>query len=60
MVPADVAHSEVQLEAVELGRRSVYSGPVLCDLAITFLVVRSFIDKPKGSNSIEHQLSVVK
>jgi hypothetical protein len=56
---ADMAHGEVQLEAVELGRRNVYSGPMLFDLAITFLVVRSFTDKPKGSNSIEHQLSVV-
>jgi hypothetical protein len=55
----DMAHGEVQLEAVELGRRSVYSGPVLLDLAITFLVVKSFTDKPKGSNSIEHKLSVV-
>jgi hypothetical protein len=44
----------------ELGRRIVYSGPVLFDLTITFLVVRSFTDKPNGSNSIEHQLSVVK
>jgi hypothetical protein len=51
---ADMAHGEVRLEAVELGRRSVYSGPVLFDLAITFLVVRSFTDKPKGSNNIEH------
>jgi hypothetical protein len=57
---ADMAHDEVRLEAVELGRRSVYSGPVLFDLAITFLVVRSFAYKPKGSNSIEHQLAVVK
>jgi hypothetical protein len=57
---ADKPHGEVQLEEVELGRRSMYSGPVLFDLAITFLVVRSFTDKPKGSNSIEHQLSVVK
>jgi hypothetical protein len=56
----DMTHDEVRLEAVELGRRSVYSGPVLFDMAITFLVVRSFTDKPKGSNSIEHQLSVVK
>jgi hypothetical protein len=54
----DMAHGEVRLEAVELGRRSVYNGPVLFDLAITFLVVRSFIDKLKGSNSIKHQLSV--
>jgi hypothetical protein len=44
----------------ELGRRIVYSGPVLFDLTITFLVVRSFTDKPNGSNSMEHQLSVVK
>jgi hypothetical protein len=36
------------------GRRIVYSGPVLFDRTITFLVVRSFIDKPNGSNSIEH------
>jgi hypothetical protein len=57
---ADMAHDEVRLEAVELRRRSMYSGPVLFDLAITFLVVRSFTDKPKRSNSIEHQLSVVK
>jgi hypothetical protein len=44
----------------ELGRRIVYSGPVLFDLTITFLVVRSFSDKPNGLNSMEHQLSVVK
>jgi hypothetical protein len=35
-------------------------GPVLFNLTITFLVVRSFTDKPNGSNSIKHQLSVVK
>jgi hypothetical protein len=44
----------------ELGRRIVYSGPVLFDLTITFLIVRSFIDKPNGSNFMEHQLSMVK
>jgi hypothetical protein len=44
----------------ELGIRIVYSGPVLFDLTITFLVVRSFTDKPNGSNSMEHQLLVVK
>jgi hypothetical protein len=44
----DMAHSEVRLEAMELERRSMYSGPVLFDLAITFLVVRSFTNKPKG------------
>jgi hypothetical protein len=59
-VIVDMAHSEVRLEAVELGRQSVYSRPVLFDLAITFLVLRSFTDKPKGSNFIEHKLLVVK
>jgi hypothetical protein len=44
----DMAHGEVRLEAMELERRSMYSGPVLFDLAITFLVVRSFTNKPKG------------
>jgi hypothetical protein len=44
----------------DLGRRIVYNGPMLFDLTITFLVVRSFTDKPNGSNFIEHQLSVVK
>jgi hypothetical protein len=42
------------------GRRIVYNRPVLFDLMIMFLVVRSFIDKPNGSNFIELQLSVVK
>jgi hypothetical protein len=42
------------------GRRIVYNGPVLFDLMITFWVVKSFTDKPNGSNSTEHQLSVVK
>jgi hypothetical protein len=44
----------------KLGRRIVYNGPVVFDLMITFLVVRSFTDKSNGSNSMEHQLSVVK
>jgi hypothetical protein len=44
----DIAHGEVRLEAVELRKRSVYSRSVLFDLAITFLVVRSFTDKAKG------------
>jgi hypothetical protein len=43
-----------------LGRHIVYSGPVLFDLTITFLVVRSFTDKPNGLNFIDHQLLVVK
>jgi hypothetical protein len=38
----------------DLRRRIVYSGPVLFDLMITFLVVRSFTDKPNESNFIEH------
>jgi hypothetical protein len=56
----DIAHDEVWLEAVELRRQTMYNGPVLLDLAIMFLVLRSFADKPKGSNSIDHKLSVVK
>jgi hypothetical protein len=36
------------------GRRMVYSGPELLHLVIAFLEARSFIDRPKGSNSIEH------
>ena len=54
------AATGVDGDVKELGRRIVYSGPVLFDLMITFLVVRYFTDKPNGSNSIEHQLSVVK
>jgi formate-dependent phosphoribosylglycinamide formyltransferase (GAR transformylase) len=42
------------------GRRIVYNGPVLFDLTITFLVVRSFTDKPNMLNSIDQQLSMVK
>jgi formate-dependent phosphoribosylglycinamide formyltransferase (GAR transformylase) len=42
------------------GRRIVYNGLVLFDLTITFLVVRSFTDKPNESNFIEHQLLMVK
>jgi hypothetical protein len=62
MVAAVVATATTAVDGdvKELGRRIVYSGPVLFDLTITFLVVRSFTDKPNGSNSIEHQLSVVK
>jgi hypothetical protein len=51
----------VQEEGVtDPGRRIVYNGPMLFDLTITFQVVRSFTDKPNGSNYIGHQLSVVK
>jgi hypothetical protein len=38
----------------------VYRGLVLSYLTITLRVARSFTDKPKGSNSIEQELSVVK
>jgi hypothetical protein len=38
----------------------VYRGPKLSYLTITLRVARSFTDKPKGSNSIEQELSVVK
>jgi hypothetical protein len=38
----------------------VYRGPELLYLMITLCVARSFTDKPKGSNSIEQEISVVK
>jgi hypothetical protein len=38
----------------------VYRGPELSYLVITLCVARSFTDKPKGSSSIEQELSVVK
>jgi hypothetical protein len=57
---AAVVATAVDGDVKELGRRIAYSGPVLFDLTITFLVVRSFTDKPNGSNSMKHQLSVVK
>jgi hypothetical protein len=37
----------------------VYISRELLHLVITFLVPRSFTERPKGSNSIEHQLSVI-
>jgi hypothetical protein len=37
----------------------VYNDPELLHLVVTFLIARSFTDRSKGSNSIEHQLSVV-
>jgi hypothetical protein len=54
------AATAVDGDVKELGRRIVYNGPMLFDLMITFLVVRSFTDKQNGSNSMKHQLSVVK
>jgi hypothetical protein len=41
------------------GKRG-YSCPELLHLTITFLVWRSFTKRPKGSNSTETRLSVVK
>jgi hypothetical protein len=58
-VVATVA-TAVDEDVKELGRRIVYSGLMLFDLTITFLVVRSFTDKPNKSNSMKHQLSVIK
>jgi hypothetical protein len=42
------------------GRRIVYRGPELLHLVNTFCVERSFTERPNGSNSMEHQLLVVK
>jgi hypothetical protein len=38
----------------------MYRGPELLHLVITFCVERSFTERPNESNSMEHQLSVVK
>jgi hypothetical protein len=38
----------------------VYRGSKLLHLVITFRVERYFIERPNGSNSMEHQLLVVK
>jgi hypothetical protein len=38
----------------------VYRGLELLHLVITFHVERSFTERLNGSNSMEHQLSVVK
>jgi hypothetical protein len=54
------AATTVDGDVKELERRIVYNGLMLFDLTITFLVVRSFTDKPNRSNSMKHQLSVVK
>lgn len=44
----------------EASSQSVYNGPKLSQQARRVLIARSFIDKPKGSNSIEQDLLVVK
>jgi hypothetical protein len=54
----DMVHGREHLRVIDLGSNSVYRGLAVFDLAITFFV-RSFIDKPKESNSMEHQLLVV-
>jgi hypothetical protein len=43
----------------EAGMQSVYSGPELPQRARRVLVARSFIVKPKGSNSIKQELSMI-
>jgi hypothetical protein len=43
-----------------VGRRIVYRGPELLHLVITFRIERSFTERLNGSNSMEHQLLVVK
>jgi hypothetical protein len=48
------------MEVTDAGSGMVYRGPELLCLAITHRVARSFTNKPKGSNSIEQDLSVVK
>jgi formate-dependent phosphoribosylglycinamide formyltransferase (GAR transformylase) len=57
---AAMAATMLEDEVRDLRRRIMYNEPTLFDLTITFLVVRSFTDKSNISNSIEHQLSVVK
>jgi hypothetical protein len=53
------AYSGASVEKVaDVESRMVYRGPELSYLAITLRVARSFTDKPKGSNSIEQELSV--
>jgi hypothetical protein len=47
-------------KVVNAKRGMVYRGPELSYLTITLCVARIFTGKPKGSNSIEQELSVVK
>jgi hypothetical protein len=56
---AAVRACEAEVMEEEAGRRSVYSGPELSHHARRVLVARSFTNKPKGSNSIEQELSVL-
>jgi hypothetical protein len=52
------AYDGASVEVVDTENGMVYRGPKLSYL--TLRVARSFIDKPKGSNSIEQELSVMK
>jgi hypothetical protein len=55
------AYGGASMEKVaDAERGMVYRGPELSCLTITLSVARSFTDKPKRSNSIEQELSVVK
>ena len=49
----------VEVVEEEVGMRSLYSGPELSQHARRVLVARSITVKPKGSNSIEQELSVI-
>jgi hypothetical protein len=48
------------MEVANAESKMVDRGPNLLYLMITLCVARSFTDKPNESNSIEHELSVVK
>jgi hypothetical protein len=48
------------MEVADAGSGMVYRVPELLYLSITLCVARSFTDKPRGSNSIKQELSVVK
>jgi hypothetical protein len=47
-------------KVADVESRIVYRGPELSYLAIMLRVAKSFTGKPKGSNSVEQELSVVK
>jgi hypothetical protein len=48
------------MKVADIESGMVYMGPELLYRTITLCVARSFTDKPKGSNSIEQEFSVVK
>jgi hypothetical protein len=57
---ARVYDGALVIEVAVTGSKMAYKGPKLLYLTVTLWVARSFKDKPKGSNSVEHELSVVK